>query len=191
MSTVAAPPRVGAARALAAALLHGLPDRLAHTAAVARRAGELVRTVDPGDREMLVATAWLHDIGYSPTLCETGFHSLDGAAYLQQQGWPDRVCGLVAHHSGAVFVARARRMADALARFRHEESPVSDALTYADQTVGPRGQRMSLEERLTEVLARHGAHSAHAQVHPLRSAHIRDAAHRVEQRMSVQVIRQR
>lgn len=185
MSTAVAPPRAGAARTLAEVLLDGLPDRLAHSAAVARRAGELVRAVHPGDRETLVVAAWLHDVGYSPVLRETGFHPLDGAAYLRQQGWSDRVCGLVAHHSGAAFVAGAQRLAGALARFPHEASPVSDALTYADQTVGPQGQRMSLDERLAEVLTRHGPHSAQARIHPLRSAHIRGVARRVEQRLSV------
>jgi hypothetical protein len=35
-------------------------------------------TVPAADRPVLIAAAWLHDIGYAPGLPETGFHPLDG-----------------------------------------------------------------------------------------------------------------
>jgi putative nucleotidyltransferase with HDIG domain len=184
MSTVAARRRADLAQTLAWTVLADLPDRWAHTAAVARRAGELAVTVDPAERDLLVAAAWLHDIGYGPALRRTGFHPLDGAGYLRENGWPERVCGLVAHHSGAVYTARVQRLESALGDFPRERSPLSDALTYADQTVGPRGQPMTLERRLAEMLARHGAGSAQALAHPPRAAHLRAVAGRVERRLA-------
>jgi hypothetical protein len=36
------------------------------------------------------------------------------------------------------------------------EDPLTDALTYADQTVGPRGERLSVADRLAEATRRHG-----------------------------------
>src|SRR5262245_35067783 len=117
MSTTAASVRVDLARAAAELLLDSLADRWAHTIAVAQRAQELAITVDPADRELLLAAAWLHDIGYSAALRTTGFHPLDGATYLRQHGWPERICGLVAYHSGALFIARAQDLDHMLDRY--------------------------------------------------------------------------
>jgi putative nucleotidyltransferase with HDIG domain len=184
MGTTAISSRTKVARTVAEMLLRDLPDRWAHTVTVADKAAQVAVTVDPADRELLVVAAWLHDIGYSPQLHRTGFHPLDGAAHLCEHGWPERICGLVAHHSGAVFVARGRGLGAALARYPCEQSPVSDALTYADQTTGPGGQPVSLDERMAEMLARHGPDSVHARVHPEREPYLRAVAARVEQRLS-------
>jgi putative nucleotidyltransferase with HDIG domain len=176
--------RVTDARTVARTVLAGTPDRLAHTAGVARRAEELACTVDPADRDVLVVAAWLHDVGYSATVATTGFHPLDGADDLLRHGWPRRVCGLVAHHSGAIFVARALGLADLIDHHPNERSPVTDALTYADQTVGPLGQPVSLDERWAEVLARHGDDSVQARVRHLREPYLRSVAARVERRLA-------
>lgn len=57
-------------RAAAAArkLLAGDRARLAHTESVAGRAQVLAVGLAPADQTLRVAAAWLHDIGYSPTL---------------------------------------------------------------------------------------------------------------------------
>jgi putative nucleotidyltransferase with HDIG domain len=189
MVTTLAPVRVDAARTLAGTLLSGLGDRWRHTAAVARRAAELGATVHPADRDTLVAAAWLHDIGYSPALAGTGFHPLDGAVYLDRHGWPRRISALVAQHSGAEYLAGAHSLASghslaaALDRYPHERSPVSDALCYADQTVGPAGERLTLDARMAEMLDRHGPDSVQASVHHLREPYLRAVAHRVERRL--------
>ena len=60
--------------------------------------------------ELLIAAAYLHDIGYAPELEDTGFHPLDGARWLRAQG-QERLACLVAHHSGAWFEAEARGLA--------------------------------------------------------------------------------
>src|SRR5437764_11543580 len=105
------------ARTVAEGLLRNLPERWAHTAGVAARAAQVAVTVEAADQDLLVVAAWLHDIGYSAELHDTGFHPLDGARYLWRHGWPPRLCGLVAHHSGAVFVARARGLDAELDRY--------------------------------------------------------------------------
>ena len=46
-------------------ILDSVPDRLAHSEGVARRAQFLTLTVDPQDASLLVAAAWLHDLGYA------------------------------------------------------------------------------------------------------------------------------
>ena len=87
-------------------LLHEtLPERWRHTRGVAERATELAVTVSPADRSVLIAAAWLHDIGYAPALRRTWFHPIDGGLHLLRHGWDPRIAALVAHHSGARFVA--------------------------------------------------------------------------------------
>ena len=67
--------------------------------------------------------AWWHDLGYSLALRDTGCHQIDGARYLMAEGYPDRLCALVAHHSAATCEAQERgRLADVEVWLR-EESP--------------------------------------------------------------------
>ncbi|WP_247720724.1 HD domain-containing protein [Streptomyces sennicomposti] len=58
--------------ALAESLLPQLGNRWLHTQAVAARAQEAAAAVPEADRGLLVAAAWLHDIGYAPELRDTG-----------------------------------------------------------------------------------------------------------------------
>lgn len=179
------PPRVVLeARDLAQVLLAELPERWRHTVGVAGRAEQVSGSVHGGDEaETLVAAAWLHDIGYAEVVHETGFHPLDGGLHLRRHGWPDRIAGLVAHHSGAGCVAEVRGLGDELAAFPCECTAVSDALAYADQTVGPNGRSMDFEQRLHDMLRRHGPGSPNAQAHEKRAPLLRAAVDRVEQRV--------
>jgi len=62
----------------------------------------------------------------------------------------------VAYHSEASFEARLRGLEPALNAFSREDSVVADALTYCDQTTGPTGKIVSLDERVAEVFHRYG-----------------------------------
>jgi putative nucleotidyltransferase with HDIG domain len=148
----------GRARALAEShLATALPQRWRHVQAVAAEAARLcaeLRIV----RNVVVCAAWLHDIGYAPTLVDTGFHPLDGARYLRAQGWADEICRLVAHHTDAARQADAHGLGDQLrAEFRELDGVALDVLWTADATTGPSGQRMTLDERITEIANRYGA----------------------------------
>ena len=145
----------------AAALLAGLSDRWTHVQAVAAQAHQVSVVLAPEDRPYLVAAAWLHDVGYAPPLNRLGFHPVDGARYVRQQG-QERLASLVAYHSGARFEAEERGLVDALAEFPPEDGPVLDALTYADMTTGPTGQHVDFEERIAEILKRYSSdHPVH------------------------------
>jgi putative nucleotidyltransferase with HDIG domain len=172
------------ARDLAAQIMREHPDRLRHLAAVAARADALSGTVSIDAVDALVASAWLHDIGYASALRETGFHPLDGATYLRQEGWPDRVCALVAHHSGSCFVARIRGLDGPLREFEFVEDAPSDVLTAADNTANQTGTPVKLSERLREKLQRHGPDWPGAGANPERDDYIRAAARRVVQRLA-------
>src|SRR5690349_25121872 len=82
-----------------------LPRRWRHVQAVAVKADRISSGLSTVDADILVASAWLHDIGYAPTVVSTELHALDGARFLRREGLPERVCGLVAHHSCAIFEA--------------------------------------------------------------------------------------
>lgn len=173
------------ARDLAQRLLVDLPERWRHTIGVARRAEGVIGTLGSrGEGDVLLSAAWLHDIGYAAALRDTSFHPLDAARHLEAAGWPARVVGLVAHHSAAWCVAQVRGLAEEISIFPHEDSPVSDALIYADQTVGPDGRVMSVEQRLADMLRRHGPGSPKAAAYPQRAPLLRAAVHRVEQRLA-------
>ena len=172
------------ARDLVARILEDDPERLHHCAGVAARAQALAVTVPPSAADTLVASAWLHDIGYASRLRDSGFHPLDGAVYLRREGWPAPVCDLVAHHSGSRFVARIRGLDDRLSEFEFVEDALSDALTVADNTTGPNGTVMTLDERLRDKLKRHGPESPNARANPERDDYIRAAARRVADRLA-------
>lgn len=174
---------VGLAASLARLLLLDDEPRVRHSVGVAARAEFLATSVEPDERPLLVVSAWLHDIGYAPQLRVTGFHPLDGARFLRSEGWPAAVCDLVAHHSGSRFVATARGLGALMAEFSFVESPVSDALTIADQTIGPVGEALTLHERMADMLDRKGPDSPNARAHALREPYFRGAAVRVSRRL--------
>src|ERR1700722_17242570 len=89
-----------------------LPRRWAHVQGVAARARS-VASILGDDADLLEAGAWLHDIGYSPGLLNTGFHPLDGARYLRDVERADSMlCRLVANHSCAILEADERGLAE-------------------------------------------------------------------------------
>jgi hypothetical protein len=147
---------VAAAERLAGDLLAPLGDRWLHVQAVATAAGEVAAAVDPEDRELLVTAAWLHDIGYAPSIALLGFHPVDGARFLDGRGVGGRLCALVTHHSCARIEAAERGLSAELAAWELEASPVMDALCTADMTSGPRGQRFTFAERIAEIFSRYG-----------------------------------
>jgi HD domain len=134
-----------------------LPRRWAHVQGVAERA-RFLASILGGDAELLEAAAWLHDIGYSPELADTGFHPLDGARYLRDVHGADPVlCRLVANHSCAVIEAEERGLDRELsAEFPVPGPGLGDALTYCDMTTSPRGFPVSVGDRLAEIRRRYG-----------------------------------
>lgn len=132
--------------------------RWTHTAAVARHAELLVRKLCLSDGQLLVAAAWLHDIGYASELATTGFHPLDGARYVEGHGQHRLAC-LVANHTGALEEARLRGLEKQLVAFPDERSLLSAGLVYCDLMCGPKGEVMTPQERRADVERRHGCNS--------------------------------
>ncbi|MEU4672446.1 HD domain-containing protein [Amycolatopsis sp. NPDC023774] len=146
---------VDEAAGLAEKLVAPLGRRWRHVQSVAGRARQLSVVIPDTEGDVLVSAAWLHDIGYSAEIGYTRFHPLDGARYLREHGWPDDVVNLVAHHSGARFEAEERGLATQLDEFPFEDSAALDALVTADLTTGPGGERVTYDERISEILKRY------------------------------------
>jgi hypothetical protein len=145
-----------AAADVAASLLANMGDRLAHSAMVAEQAARARHLADEPWRAVLVDAGWLHDVGYSPAVVDTGFHPLDDARWLRREGWPDELCRLVAWHTRALTEARLRGLGEALVE---EFEPPPDlplaVLTWADLTSSTHGTRCTVSARLDEILRRY------------------------------------
>ena len=144
------------ARQVAESRLAPLTTRLAHVRGVAAAAQGLVTRVDSTEAEALVAAAWLHDVGYAPSVRSSGFHPVDGAGFVQVEGFPAVVVSLVAYHTGAVFEARERGLSEALGEFAQPTQLLLDLLTCADMQTGPDGSPIRPQDRVSEILSRYG-----------------------------------
>ena len=132
-------------------------SRLRHIAGVARRAAAACAALKTDHEGLVVAAAWLHDIGYAPELADTGCHPIDGARHLRQLDAPDELGGLVAYHSGAENEAAERGLHGELAGYPRPRHKLLDVLTYADMTTDTNGFHASVESRLRGIHDRYDA----------------------------------
>jgi len=179
--------QAGWARDLARSLLEEpLPRRWAHTRGVAAQAERLASIVGE-DADLLVAAAWLHDIGYSPALVATDLHPLDGARYLRDvQNADDRLCRLVANHSCAAIEARERGLGDDLTQeFAPEQEDLTNALIYCDMTTDPEGRRVAFDDRLGEIVNRYGPNHPVSRSMRMAAPTLRRAVDEVERRKAL------
>lgn len=147
----------------AESLLAPLRNRWLHVQGVVEKAFRVGEFLEEEDRLYLIVAAYLHDVGYAPSLNRTDFHPLDGAAYIMDTFKNKRLASLIAYHSEAYFEAYLRGYEFALTTFHQEISPVADALTYCDMTTSPTGSTILVEERIAEILSRYGEHESVSQ----------------------------
>lgn len=152
-------PSPAVASRLARALLSPLGRRWDHVQGVAARSTDLAPAVQPSERALLVVAAWWHDLGYAPSLHQTGMHQIDGARFLEDLGYPNRLVALVAHHSAAGCEAEERGLVAELGCWPREQSAVADALWTADMTTDPDGRAVEYPDRLAEILSRYDSDS--------------------------------
>jgi hypothetical protein len=144
------------AKALATTLLAEVGTRLAHSATVARQAERVSGHLYSPWAGVLVDAAWLHDIGYSPSLVVCGFHPLDGARWLREHGWRTEVCRLVANHTRAVTEGQLRGLGDELTyEFPAVPELPSAVLAWSDLTSLPTGDCCAPSTRIPDILMRY------------------------------------
>jgi len=136
------------------------PRRYAHSRGVAQQAARAARAVrlPAPARRILLAAAWLHDIGYAldgPT------HAVAGARALRRAGH-ERVARLVAHHGNAAGRMRAAHLPRLEQEFRRpagDDALLLSLLDVADLLTGPDGERVDPAGRLSGLVERRGADS--------------------------------
>lgn len=142
-------------------LLVGLQEtRAAHSRQVALTVAQVApQWVHQDQVDDVTTAALLHDIGYREDLATTGFHPIDGAAYLAAAGFSPLVCHLVATHTAAHLEARARGIPETA--FTPYLLPTLNTtmeravLAYADLTTLHTGQSCTVTERLETILERY------------------------------------
>jgi hypothetical protein len=176
------------ARGVAERLLRGIDTRLAHSARVAAQADRVRQLLDSRWGAVISDAAWLHDVGYSPPIACSGFHPLDGARWLRDQGWPEETCRLVAWHTAARVEGKLRGLDQELsAEFKSPPELATNALTWADLTSSPSGERWTVARRLADILRRYLAdpteHRAIADAAPA----LWHATREIESRLTLQI----
>ncbi|MEO8969435.1 MAG: HD domain-containing protein [Solirubrobacteraceae bacterium] len=142
-------------------LLEPLGARWRHTTGVVKRARVVGAALERGDSDVLMAAAFLHDIGYAPELAQTGFHPVDGARFVRACGY-ERLAGLVAFHSASAAEAGERELLGELSEFEDERSLLSRTLTYCDLTTDREGRLVESSARIAEVHERYGSEAPEA-----------------------------
>ena len=169
------PPSGGAASAMGD--VQGVADKAEPVAASLALSGEA-----------LVAAAWLHDVGYSADVIDTGFRPLDGACYLAGRGAPKRVVNLVARHSYAILEAELRGVGRQLAAFPDEGGALRDALWYCDLTTSPDGKPVGAPERIAEIKERYGPGDIVTQFITEGASELLAAVERTERRLAAEKV---
>lgn len=107
--------------------------------------------------------ALLHDVGYGPAATHgIGFHPLDGAHLLQDLGEDQRLCHVVATHTGAHWEAHFRGIPPEAfdahpAGLDQHVGLMRSIVTWADLHTSPTGEAVTTPERVSEILQRYPA----------------------------------
>lgn len=153
----------------------GSPDRLQHILVVADRVRQSARDlnelglVPAVDEVTAFCAALVHDIGYIESLRDTGFHPVDGASFLRARGFTS-LADLIVGHSTAPEEATLRGLPPVIV----SEDPIAKLLTYWDMQTGPSGEILTFEQRMADILSRHGEHSVVGQAMVAGAVRIRD-----------------
>lgn len=107
------------------------PAAWAQSERAAHQADTAVKLLDRPRGEIIVAAAWLHALGESPSVSSTGFAPVDGAVHLLAEGWPTPVVNLVAHQGQARLIAPAFDATERLALFDRIQGWPSDILDHS------------------------------------------------------------
>lgn len=135
------------------------PDHFEHSVSVWHGARQLrFRTggwLEPERADLLELAALLHDVGRAIDPAELEPHGVVGARFLDSVGLRS-ISALVAHHSGAEHAGALRGCAS-VHDWTVDDVELLNLLSYLDQTTGPRGEPVSLDERRAEKRARLGS----------------------------------
>ncbi len=149
---------------LAASFFPADSTRLAHMRQACNTAKRLVCQMDydANTSAKIVTAALFHDVGYSEKLKKTGFHPLDGAAYLAHCGAPeDLISAVLWHSSTPVEIESLPEIKEIYDNFPgpRYDCPIHKAVAYCDFRTSPLGESYSFGQRIVELEGRFGMDS--------------------------------
>jgi hypothetical protein len=153
--------------------------RWAHTLGVVRVVRESLTLVAFEERSLVLAAAYVHDLGHARPLRVTGCHALDGAMYVRAAGHL-QLASAVAQHSGARCEAALRGLEKEMSTFTRMESSALDLLTYGDLKTDHQGCRCSVDERFEGIAIRYGNEHIVTRALRLAEPELRQSVSRVE-----------
>lgn len=152
---------VEGAKELAHILLADNPDRLNHTLQVVTNCEVLSKlfSLTKEQNQLLLTSAYLHDVGYNRDFVISNFHPFDGYNYLKANDWDLDVCLLVLHHSEASTLYLISN--SELYEYYEEKIPehlltIYKLLTIADMKSNSKGELVTFNKRLKDICERYG-----------------------------------
>lgn len=132
------------ARILSRSWLNGPLPECWERSRLAGAEAERIASAYGDDAELLIAAAYLHEVGRAPDLAVTGCVPLDGARYLLTTCGPARLAALVAHQPCMPGEYPDQIIGHAMSDFAFETTPVRDALWYCIATTGSDDPRRAM-----------------------------------------------
>ena len=135
------------------------PQLLPHTAVEGLRAANVAALLNLSLVEctLVECGALIHDIGKTVRHARTGFHPLDGAVFVSENGGSDPLAALVAWHSSAEYEAQELGVK---IPYKREISLASRIIDVVDATTNQQGMRVTIEERTRDIELRYSSESA-------------------------------
>lgn len=132
------------------------PQRVLHILKIAHQVREsaIKLGLKGADLDFADCAALLHDIGYWKPIAITGFHPIDGARFLEQQG-EHNLASLIVGHSCSVEEGELLGFTE----IKFSSDIIAKLITYWDVQVKQGGEVVSYKERFTDIISRYGADS--------------------------------
>ena len=146
-------------------------DRYQHILGVVVLVEQITNHLPKETRELSILCAYLHDIGYSPSIKNQfqleeppvsffQFHPIDGYHWILMNKLPE-VCAYVAKYH--TFSEQECKLGHKLLYLSYERGEKNeehqwyiDLITYADLRTSPKGERVTPMERIEEIGQRRG-----------------------------------
>lgn len=138
-------------------------NRLNHIISVGKMMEEITffLFLDNKTRQLAIDCAYLHDIGYSEKVKDTGFHPYDGYLFCLEKGYDPSIAKIVLLHSGSFSQMLLNRnhleeiYHKAINTLTAKEKLILDLVSFCDTHINGYGKRVSLSERVNDIYERH------------------------------------
>lgn len=153
--------------------LKGNENRKKHIYQVVENVKEIIKIenieVNSDLYNKLIASAYLHDIGYSEELNKFNFHAYDGYKYLLDNEYDKSVLKVILHHTYSellYYIQGEDRLVITetynkipLTSFTKEEDYIFKLLTLADMKSNYKGEKVTVADRISDIYDRYGEDS--------------------------------